>query len=284
MPILKYVLGREKSCFLLLLILITACAPTQPVSLTTTPQFNYTQALIEACQPNDPLFEAMYQIQLINHPQSRWYISVIQQKCTVTPGSVSTPDVTIQMSESDLLQLAQGQIKIDNLLQQGRMTVIGEPQLAAHLPHIFGIWAGPIAISSVTPTPVTYGLQRWMKTNTDYFNGLFFAEAADLADQLKPLTSIVSPTSEMTFDSSELAKTLATYQSTYRQWQTNLYQLDTSSRQVPFNFITHEVIKQKYQQARYEIELGYFGCLFDLLLIRLQISVLKLILERDEDF
>lgn len=99
---------------------------------------------------------AVYQFQLSGPDGGTWTVSVSGGSCTVAEGGPVAPSVTINMSGSDFIKLARGELNTTRAYQQGQIKISGDISQAGKIPEIFRGWAGSVEGTpppSPTPTP-----------------------------------------------------------------------------------------------------------------------------------
>jgi putative sterol carrier protein len=131
----------------------TPVSPTPPAAATPT-LADYVAAMPRGLRADKARgTRVTYQFQLSGGGGGTWTVKVADGQASVTPGAGSA-NVTIAMSGSDYIRLAQGKLNTTQAYQQGKLSISGDLNLAAKITDIFGPWAGaPAEESAPTPTP-----------------------------------------------------------------------------------------------------------------------------------
>jgi putative sterol carrier protein len=123
--------------------------PTPPPPAQAAPTLaDYARAMPRGFRPDRAgALRTVYQFQ-VGDGGGTWTVAIGNLVCTVSEGQTASPVAIIQISGSDFIKLAQGQLNAVQAYQQGRIKVTGDVNLAAKISDIFGAWAG-----AVQPSP-----------------------------------------------------------------------------------------------------------------------------------
>jgi hypothetical protein len=70
---------------------------------------------------------------------ARFQLVVFRGSCEIKPGRATNPGVTAMLGADDMIRLASGSVGWPELLQNGRMKLVGDPFLALRFAMVFGL-------------------------------------------------------------------------------------------------------------------------------------------------
>ena len=80
---------------------------------------------------------AKFQFCLSGEDGGDWVVSVANKQCTVTPGAVDKPDVTISMDAADFVKMVNGELQPVVAFMQGKIKLQGDMNLAMKVQELF---------------------------------------------------------------------------------------------------------------------------------------------------
>lgn len=66
-----------------------------------------------------------------------WAAQVANSECTIIPGGVEKPDITLTVNDKDWLAIAEGKLDAMNAYMTGKLKVAGDMMLAMKIPNLF---------------------------------------------------------------------------------------------------------------------------------------------------
>lgn len=130
-------------------------APTPPAVPAAPALADYVRAMPSGFRADKAGgLKAVYQFQLSGPAAGAWTVTVSGGSCTVAEGRPASPSVTINMSDSDFIRLARGELNTTRAYQQGQIKISGDVSQASKIPDIFRAWAGAVeGAPAPAPTP-----------------------------------------------------------------------------------------------------------------------------------
>jgi putative sterol carrier protein len=80
---------------------------------------------------------AKFQFRLAGDGGGDWVVAVANRVCTVTPGTVEKPDVTIGMAAADFVKMVNGELQPVVAFMQGKIKLQGDMNLAMKVQELF---------------------------------------------------------------------------------------------------------------------------------------------------
>jgi putative sterol carrier protein len=118
-------------------------APPQPQPAPPGPALaDYVRAMPRGFQANKAGgLRVVYQFVLAGTGGGTWTVTIANGTCSASEGQTAPPSVTVRMSRTDFIQLAQGKLNATQAYSQGKVKVSGDLGLAARIPELFKPWA-----------------------------------------------------------------------------------------------------------------------------------------------
>lgn len=80
---------------------------------------------------------ARFLFRLSGDQGGEWTVTIADQTCDVTPGSVGQPDVTLSMDAADFLKMVRGELQPVVAFMQGKLRLQGDMNKAMKLQELF---------------------------------------------------------------------------------------------------------------------------------------------------
>ncbi len=80
---------------------------------------------------------AVFQFNLTGDDGGDWYITVVNQTCSVAEGSAPSPKVTVRMDADDFVKMVNGELQPVVAFMQGKVRLEGDMNLAIKVQELF---------------------------------------------------------------------------------------------------------------------------------------------------
>lgn len=80
-----------------------------------------------------------FQWNITGEQASKWGVKIENETCTIIPGGVERPDITLTISDNDWLNIIEGKLDAMNAFMTGKLKVSGDMMLAMRLQNLFPV-------------------------------------------------------------------------------------------------------------------------------------------------
>ncbi|GCE12238.1 SCP2 sterol-binding domain-containing protein [Tengunoibacter tsumagoiensis] len=79
------------------------------------------------------------QLDVTGPEAGQWAVHIANQTCTLIPGGVENPDLTLTIADKDWVAVATGQLDAMNAFLTGKIKATGDMMLAMRIPNLFNL-------------------------------------------------------------------------------------------------------------------------------------------------